>query len=1079
MHGHHFNVAHPRHDEAGSWPSHLGYNAWVMKLSEICVARPVFAVMLISFLVVLGIFSFRDLGVDLFPKADQPTVNVEVRLPGATPEEVTTQVVQPLEEAISSVSGLDELRGRVSEGRARMTCQFVLDRDIDGAAQDVREKVAGAMRRLPPNVLPPVIQKADPDAFPVITLTVAGDRDLRELTEIADKQIRRVLETVDGVGEVTVTGGRQRQIRILLDADKMAGYGFSPQQVQRALLQENVEAPGGRLVRGDSEFGVRTLGRIDAAEEFSNIIVANIQGAPVRMRDIGRVEDGFGELRTYAAINGKEAVLLEVRRQSGMNTVKIVDAVKARIRQIQRTLPQGVRIEVIRDDSVFIKASVKSLEEHLLLGSLLASLVVLLFIRNLRTVLIAALAIPTSIVTTFTLMRYMDFTLNNMTLLGLTLAVGIVIDDAIIVLENIYRYIEEKGYAPKIAAVEATKEIGLAVMATTLSLVIIFIPIAFMTGYARRYVNQFGWTMAMAILVSLLVSFTLTPMMSSLLLRNDRPGGPSPQKHARSKESRFFQAVDAFYAKALDWSLNHRLAILAICLGTLASVPLLNQKVGRDWIPLDDQSEFQVITDFPEGTSYEGTVRPLKQISARLEKLSGVKFVYPAAVERVGHAHIYLHLAPPDQRKLDSEGVGELARRVMADYPNIRSRVLMPTSLGSAEIWYPIRLNVLGQDLHQLADLSKQIAEEMKKEPALKDVDVGLNLNNPELQVKIDRQRASELGVRVADVAGTVRLFMSGDDEISTYKEGSEQYPVTMQLLPEQRDNPEMLARLILPSSRLGQVRLDSIATIQRGAGPAHIERYNRQFSTGVSANVAPNAALDSAARATLSAVASVSMPSGYTTRFSGQVKFMDETSYNLMMALLLASIFMYMVLAAQFESVLHPFIIMLTLPLSIPFALLSLWVTGRSLNLWSALGVLLLLGIVKKNGILQVDYTNRLRAEGMVLREAIVEANRVRLRPILMTTFAIVAGLVPTALGIGVGSAQRSAIAVTIIGGQTLCLLLTLLIVPVTYEIFEQARAGLAIGWPRFYRSRLHTGWTHLSTRTARLFSHFLGLLL
>ncbi len=1054
-----------------------------MKLSEICVRRPVFAVMLISFLVVLGVFSFRDLGVDLFPRADQPTVLVEVRLPGATPEEVTTQVVQPLEEAISSVSGLDELRARIGESRARITCQFVLDRDIDLAAQDVREKVAGAMRRLPPHLLPPVIQKADPDSAPILILTVAGkDRNLRDLTEIADKQVRRVLETVDGVGEVSLTGGRQRQIRILLDADKMASYSLSPQQVQSALIQENVEAPGGRLVRGDSEFGVRTMGRIDAAGEFANIIVANIQGAPVRMRDIGRVEDGFGELRSYAAINGKEAVVLEVRRQSGTNTVRIVDAVRAKLEQIQHTMPAGVHIDIIRDDSVFIRASVASLQEHLLLGSLLASLVVLLFIRNLRTVLIAALAIPTSIVTTFTLMRYMDFTLNNMTLLGLTLAVGIVIDDAIIVLENIYRFIEEKGYAPKVAAVEATREIGLAVMATTLSLVIIFIPIAFMTGFARRFVNQFGWTMAMAIMVSLLVSFTLTPMMSSLLLRprGQRKEGGGQEEAAeepakpRSKESPFFQAVDRFYSRALNWSLDHRFAILAICLGTLATAPLLNQLVGRDWIPVEDQSEFQVITDFPEGTSYEGTVRPLREMSGKLQKLPGVKYVYPLAVERVGHAHVYLHLAAPEERKLNVEQVGELARRAMADYPNIRSRVLMPSAMGTGELWFPIRLMVMGPELEQLANLSKRTATEMKKEPTLKDVDVGLNLNSPELQVKIDRQRASDLGVRVADVAGAVRLFMSGDDEISTYKEGNEQYPVTMQLLPEQRDNPEMLARLILPSSRLGQVRLDSIASIQRATGPVAIERFNRQFSTGVSASIAPGAALDGAARATAVAVQRVSLPPGYTTKLSGQVKFMDETSYNLLMALLLASIFMYMVLAAQFESFLHPFIIMLTLPLSIPFALLSLWVTGRSLNLWSALGVLLLLGIVKKNGILQIDYTNRLRQTGMPLREAIVEANRVRLRPILMTTFAIVAGLIPTALGIGAGSAQRSAIAVTIIGGQTLCLLLTLLIVPVAYEILEESRARLAT-------SRLTQGWSRvtsqLAARTARLFSHFLGL--
>ncbi len=1003
--------------------------------------------MLISFIVTLGVFSFKDLGVDLYPKADLPTVFVQVRLPGATPEEVNSQVVMPLEAAISSVSGIDELRAWGSEGGARIFIQFVLDRNIDSAVQDVREKVAGAMRQLPPNIYPPVIQKADPDSQPVLSIVVAGDRGLRELTEIADRQIRRQLETVDGVGEVSISGGRHRQIRVFVDGDKLTAYGLTAQNVERALRSENIEAPGGRIVRGDTEFGVRTLGRVDASEQFNDIIVTNIKGAPIRIRDVGRVEDTFEEPRTYAALNGKEAVLLEVRRQSGTNTVKVVDAVKVRLAQLGRVLPTGVRIQVLRDDSQFIKASVAALEEHLIWGSLLASLVVLLFIRNLRTVIIASLAIPTSIIATFTLMRYMDFTLNNMTLLGLTLAVGIVIDDAIIVLENIFRFIEEKGVEPKRAAVEATREIGLAVMATTLSLVIIFIPIAFMTGFARRFVNQFGWTMAMAIMVSLLVSFTLTPMMSSLMLKRSENGGGS--RHARSRETGFFHRLDLFYGRALDWSLDHRGLVMLICGLTFASTFIFSRLVGRDWLPTDDMSEFMMIVDLPEGASYQGTVRPVETIAARLAKVPGVQFVYPYTHAPMGHGHVTVRLVDPDQRKLDSLGVADEARKIMTGFPNVRSRVLMANAMGQGgEGFFPIRLNLNGPDLATLADLAKKVAQEMKKSPYLVDVDVGLNLNSPELQVKIDRARASELGVRVADVAGAVRLMMSGEDDISYYKEGAEQYPVTLQLLPEQRDNPEMLRRLILPSTKLGMVRLDSIASLERGAGPSRIERFNRQFSTSVVASPTSDSALDEAARITMAAVNKVGLPPGYSARFSGQVKFMDETSYNLIMALLLASIFMYMVLAAQFESLLHPFIIMLTLPLSVPFALLTLFVTHRTLNLWSALGILLLLGIVKKNGILQIDYTNRLRAQGYALREAIVEANHVRLRPILMTTFSIVAGLIPTALGIGAGSSQRATIAITIIGGQMLCLLLTLLLVPVAYSLMEEARGALS--WSR-----------------------------
>src|SRR6476660_2812480 len=584
-----------------------------MTLAELCVKRPVFAVMLITFLVVLGVFSFRDLGVDLFPKADPATVTINIRLPGATSEEVTTQVVLPLEEAVSTISGLDELNSQATEGSARITCKFLLEREIESAAQDVREKVAGAIRNLPPNILPPIIQKADPDSDPVISLVVAGDKSLRETTEVADKQLKRVLETVDGVGEVSMTGGRDRQIRVYADAEKLNAHNITISQLQRAIQSENVEIPGGRIIRGESELGVRTLGRIDAISQFGEIIVANVNGTPIRVSDVGRVEDSFAEPRTWNMIDGKQAVSLDVRRQSGTNTVKIIDAVKKKLEQIKKTLPPGLTVRVIRDQSVFINASVASLEEHLLFGSLLASLVVLLFIRSLRSVLIAAVAIPTSIIATFTLLKAMDFTLNNMTLLALTLAVGIVIDDAIVVLENIVRYIEEKHEVPKTAAIQATKEITLAVVATTISLVIIFVPIAFMTGYARRYVYQFGWTMAFSIMVSMLVSFTLTPMLSARLLK-------AKDSTHTSKESKFFLWMDRQYGRMLNWSLAHRGIFVIGCLAVFATIFPLNARIGRDWIPPDDQSELMVSLDLPEGSSLEMTSKTIQEIAVKMKE---------------------------------------------------------------------------------------------------------------------------------------------------------------------------------------------------------------------------------------------------------------------------------------------------------------------------------------------------------------------------------------------------------------------------------------------------------------------------
>ncbi|MCX6634912.1 MAG: efflux RND transporter permease subunit, partial [Acidobacteria bacterium] len=656
-----------------------------MRLSEICVQRPVFAFMLIMFLVVMGVFSFLDLNVDLFPRSDPATVYVRVRLPGASPEEVTSQVVMPLEEAIASVSGIDEMRAMVSEGSASVIVTFVLEKDIGEAAEDVREKVSGAMQRLPPNVLPPTVAKADPDSDPVITLAVSGDRTPRELTEIADKNIRRALETVDGVGGVTVAGGRLRQVNVLLDINKLSGYRLTAQEVHDAIQQENIEAPGGRIVRGATEVGVRTLGRVDEVREFNDIIVKNVAGSPIRVRDVGNVEDGMAERRSFAYYQGKPAVTLEVRRQTGTNTVKVVDAIIKRLDGMKALLPAGVRIDVIKEQSTYIKASVKALEEHLLLGSLFASIIVWLFIRNWRTVLISSLAIPTSIVTTFTLLRAMDFTLNSMTLLGLTLAVGIVIDDAIIVLENIYRFLQKEDMTPMRAAVDATKEIALAVMATTLSLVIIFVPIAFMSGYAKRYLNQFGWTMAFAIMVSMLVAFTLTPSLSSRLLK--RTHALKHQGHG-GEESNWLQRG---YVTTLAWSLDHRWVIVIVCLATFGSTFPIYQRIGKDWMPQEDQNELSISMELPEGSSLDRTERLTLAAARKLESVPGVTTIVPQSsthMGRVTQGQITVLLKPEDQRQ-DLSTIGQNVRVLLREYAEARPRVTFPNVLGGRDTFAP------------------------------------------------------------------------------------------------------------------------------------------------------------------------------------------------------------------------------------------------------------------------------------------------------------------------------------------------------------------------------------------------------
>jgi HAE1 family hydrophobic/amphiphilic exporter-1 len=1009
-----------------------------VRLTDICVQRPVFAFMLIMFMVVMGVFSFLDLGVDLFPKTDPATVYVSFRLPGASPEEVVSQVVMPIEEAVSSVSGIDEMRAMLGEGGGFLVVTFVLEKPIGEAAEEVREKVQGAVRQMPPNVLPPVVRKADPDSEPIITLAVSGTRSVRELTEISDKQIRRALETIDGVAAVDIAGGRKRQINIMLDINKLNGYNLTAQEVERAIRTENIEAPGGRITRGANEMGVRTLGRVENIEQFNGIIIKNVNGVPVRVRDVGYAEDGMAERRTFAAYKGNAAVVMEVRRQTGTNTVKVVETILARMDSLKSQLPAGVRIDLVKEQATYIKRSVESLEEHLVLGSLLASFIVFLFIRNWRTVLISSIAIPTSIITAFSLIRAFDYTLNSMTLLALTLAVGMVIDDAIIVLENIYRYLDEKeGFSPKEAAIAATREISLAVLATTLSLVIIFVPIAFVTGYAKRYLNQFGLTMSFAILVSMLVAFTLTPTLSARILK--RKGG----KHEHKSK-----LIERGYLRLLNWSLDHRWAIVAVCLLTFSSAYPLYQNIGRDWMPQEDQSELGLSIELPEGSSLDATERLSREIAQKVEKVPGVDTVLYQSMsgflDRVQMASFTILLRPPGERgTLDS--IAQQIRALTREYAYARPGIRFPNVLGGRDTFAPIRATLLGPEIQPMIPIARSLVQQLLKEPVLADIRANLNFNNPELHVDIDRQLASDLGVRISDVSSAVRLMMSGEDQISAFKEGGEQYPVTMRLLPGQKDDTAVLSRLLIPSAKLGLIRLDSIAHLERGLGPSRIDRYARQYGIGIYGNIAPGHSLAEGAEIVQRTVNEMDLPPGHRLIFSGQVKILEETTANMILAILLASVFMYMVLAAQFESLTHPFIILLALPLSVPFALISLLSTGRSLNLFSALGVLLLLGIVKKNGILQIDAMNRLLRSGTPLREAIIEANRIRLRPILMTTFSIIAGLIPTALAMGTGAATRSAIAVTIIGGQTLCLLLTLLVVPVGYSFLEDVKAWLA----------------------------------
>src|SRR3984893_13893324 len=634
----------------------------MQKLAEICVRRPVFATMIILSLVVVGLFSYKSLGVDLFPKIDLPTITVTVINPGASPQEIETEISDKVEGTVNTISGIDELRSTSVEGASQVFITFLLEKNADVAAQEVRNKVDLIVNDLPVTAEKPIVQKLDTDATPVLRIAVSAPRSLKEVTDVADKQIKQRIESINGVGDVQIVGGRTREIEVWVDPDKLRAYNVTVAEVASAVKLQNMEVPGGRVDEGTRELTVRTMGRIVEPKEFNNLVVANRGAYSVKLSDVCYAEDGFEEPRTEARLNGEPAVTLVVSKQSGQNTVAVADAIKARLAELAPTLPPGFRTQVVGDQSIFIKASIEAIQEHLILGSMLAAIVVFLFLWSFRSTLIAAIAIPTSLIATFGLMNGMGFTLNQITMLALTLMVGIVIDDAIVVLENIFRFIEEKGVAPFQAAIEGTREIGMAVMATTLSLLAVFLPVGFMGGIVGRFMSSFGFTASFAIAVSLLVSFTLTPTLAARMIRrsDDAEEGPldralEPADHW-SKQCRFYRPIDSFYSRMLRWSMNHRWVIVGACVLVIASIVPLFMFVGKNFLPVDDQSQFEINVRAPEGSTLAATSTLAERISADLRRLPGVTdtltTIGGGAQEQVNVASIYVKLQPLDQRSV-------------------------------------------------------------------------------------------------------------------------------------------------------------------------------------------------------------------------------------------------------------------------------------------------------------------------------------------------------------------------------------------------------------------------------------------
>ncbi len=1030
----------------------------MQKLAEVCVKRPVFAIVLILVLVVFGTVGFTRLGVDRLPEVENPTISISTSYAGASPEAIETEITEVIESNVNTIAGINELSSSSTEGSSRVTVSFNLDVDPDLATQEVRDKVNLAQRQLPDGIDAPIVRKQDPNSSPIIGYALSAPVGVKQLTEYATKVVQPQIESADGVGEVIVGGGQDRQINIIPDPFKLRSYGLSVNDLIAAIQAGNLEVPGGDVENGKQTLTLRTQGRITSLQGFERLIVKNDgnNSGSVRLSDVAQVEDGVAETSRTTELNGKPTVLIYIRKQSGVNTLTTINAIKARMAEAEKSFPAGYKAQVVRDQSQYIQAAVDAVEEHLVVGSILATLVVLIFLLNWRATIIAALSIPASIIATFGLMWAFGFTLNIITLLALTLAVGIVIDDAIVVIENIFRMMNAEGLDAEEAAVKGTREIGLAVLATTLSLIAVFLPVAFMQGLTGRLLSSFGITMSFAILVSLLVSFTLAPSLGARWLKrkpNEKPlDGNSSHGAGHASGGKFFGAIDTAYTHLLEWTMAHRWVIVGACILSLAAVPTLYKMAPFNFLPEDDESNFSVTARAPEGTSLEATTAIAHRMATQIQKLPGVDYTLMSVngygASSTNSAEVFVGLKEIGARQVSQNDVMDLVRKkVLPKFKadDLRTRVSPPQALrGFSGGGRGVQYVLTGPDLPVLKDAAAKMVEAAKKLPGAADSDTDYVEGNPELQTDINRDAAADLGVKVGDAATALR-FIVGGDKVSTYITGGYQYDVFLRAPAQYRADAGGISQWSVPSSFNGTANLDQVASFKKSLGPTQINRVNRQRAITISVNTTPDASTDSIVKSLDAAYKNLNLPPGYVGAPSGSSREQAKAAQAFLLALCLSVVFMYLILAAQFESWIHPITILASLPLTVPFALLSIVIFGQSLNIYSALGMLLLFGVVKKNAILQVDHTNQLRERGMNRHDAIIQANRDRLRPILMTTLAFVAGMIPLVISTGTGAGTNRAIGTVIFGGQSLSLLLTLLATPVVYSLLDDAQLWFA----------------------------------
>lgn len=1020
-----------------------------MLLAEVSIRRSIFATMLIAALMVFGFFSLPRIGVELFPNVEFPIVTATVVYPGADPESMETKVADPIEEALQAISGVKRMTSRNLEGVTQVVLEFELEVDGNQALQDVRDKIAAIERNLPQGIDPPVVQKFDVGAAPILSIALSSDIPSAELTRIAKDEVKQRLQQISGVGNIDLVGGREREIKILVDPARMTGYGLTADDVANAVRAQSLELPAGFIKTGGSELTLKTRGEVKSATEIADILIPGPPGAVVRIRDVAEVLDSVEDARSASFLNGNPSLALVVKKQSGANVVALAEKVRHELEKLRPDLEaRGITVAVPTDNSVFVEHAIGDVKFDLVLGALLTVFIILVFLHDIRATFIAALAIPTSVVATFAFMQYMGFTFNNISMLALSLSIGILVDDAIVVIENIYRHLE-MGKPRMRAALDATSEIGLPVIATTLSIVAVFVPVAYMKGIIGRFFFQFGLTVSAAVLISMLVSFTLTPMLSSRIMR---------QQHGHSAGvfatlfNRLFAAVERGYGRVVRWALRWPWSTVALALASLAGSCGLVTRVPAEFLPPEDQSQFAVNVELPTGTALESTVETAEAVAADLRaNLPQIKDTFTTigggSVGQVNRARIQVTLARPKERSFSQQDAMVWTRERLTGVEGVMFTVdqLDPFGNDGGFRSAPIQYSIRGTDLEEVVAAADALKAKLAETGKFVDLDTSYRGGKPEVALAVDRNKAADLGVPISSIARTVRSLMAGDP-ISDLKEGSEIYDIILYMPEELRSNFESLNNIKVRTASGRLVDLSAVVRVERGEGPSEIERQNRLRQVIVLAGLG-DITLGQAQEIVTDSAKTV-VPAHLQASFMGDAEMMEESFAAMLFALGLAIILVYMILAAQFDSLIQPITIMVSLPLSVVGAFGGIYLAGMSLNIFSFIGLIMLMGLVTKTAILLVDFANGEREKGTELTEALVTAGTIRLRPIVMTAAATIGGMVPVALALGEGGETRAPMAVIVIGGMLTSTVLTLVVVPVVYLLFDRMVTGRSMRW-------------------------------